>query len=148
MLVASIFSIFHSVFQSLLLKGHLRVNSDFHQVLEIHAIFQGTRCTWDVSSARPFDFEKVNNLTFIVIATDGNGLQMQKNFVLEILDSNDAPMVMIQSLFHQLMVNMGKFLPIEGKVHENNECRKAQVIFADLFLLRQILPHINHKLMK
>ena len=43
---------------------------------------------------------------------------------------------------------MGKYLPQKGKVRENNERRKALVIFADLSLLRQIIPHNNHKLMK
>ena len=31
---------------------------------------------------------------------------------------------------------------------EHNECRKTRVTFADLSLLRQIFPNINHKLMK
>ena len=44
--------------------------------------------------------------------------------------------------------NMGKYLPKKGQVHENNECRKARVIFADISLLRELFPHINHKLIK
>ena len=51
-------------------------------------------------------------------------------------------------LIHKLVVNMGKYLPKKGKVHENKECHKAQVIFADLSLLRQIFLHMNHKLIK
>ena len=39
-------------------------------------------------------------------------------------------------------------MPKKGKVGENNECRKARVIFADFSLLSQIFPHINHKLIK
>ena len=34
----------------------------------------------------------------------------------------------------------GKNMPQKGKVLENNECRKALVIFADVSLLRQIFP--------
>ena len=40
-----------------------------------------------------------------------------------------------QSLFHQLVINIGKYLPKKGKVSENNGCRKARVIFADLSIL-------------
>ena len=43
---------------------------------------------------------------------------------------------------------MGKYLPHKGKICDNNECRKALVIVADLFLFRQMFPDINHKLMK
>ena len=53
----------------------------------------------------------------------------------------------IYDVFYQLVVNMEKYLSQKGKVREN-ECHKAQVIFADLSLLWQIFPHINHKLMK
>ena len=43
---------------------------------------------------------------------------------------------------------MGKYLPKKGKVHKNNESGKAQVIVLDLSLLKQIFPHINHKLIE
>ena len=43
---------------------------------------------------------------------------------------------------------MGRYLPKNGKVSEINECRKAQVLFGDLSLVRQIFPHIIHKLIK
>ena len=42
-------------------------------------------------------------------------------------------------LFYQLEVNMGKYLSQKGKARGNNEWR---------YLLRQIFPHINHKLIK
>ena len=34
-----------------------------------------------------------------------------------------------KSLFYQLVVNMGKYIPKKGKVSKNNKCHKAQVIF-------------------
>ena len=37
-------------------------------------------------------------------------------------------------------VNVGKYLPERGMFRKNNECRKAQVIFADVSRLRQIFP--------
>ena len=43
---------------------------------------------------------------------------------------------------------MEKYLPQKGKVHENNTCLTALVIFAKLFLYRQNLPHIDDKLTK
>ena len=52
------------------------------------------------------------------------------------------------SLFHQLVVNIWTYLPQKGNVRENNECRRALVIFADFSLLRQIFPHNNFKLIK
>ena len=43
---------------------------------------------------------------------------------------------------------MGQTFAEKGKVPEHNECRKTRVTFADLSLLRQIFPNINHKMMK
>ena len=43
---------------------------------------------------------------------------------------------------------MGNYVPQKGKVYENNDWRKAVVIFRGPFPFRQIFPHINHKLMK
>ena len=40
----------------------------------------------------------------------------------------------ISNLFHQLVVNMGKYLPQKGKVCKNNLCCMALVIFVDLSL--------------
>ena len=54
----------------------------------------------------------------------------------------------IYKLFHQLVFNMGKYLPQEGKVSENNLCLTALVIFAGLSGFRQTFTQINHKLMK
>ena len=39
----------------------------------------------------------------------------------------------IYNLFYQLVVNMGKYLPKKGRVRKNNSCRRARVIFADVF---------------
>ena len=64
------------------------------------------------------------------------------------LVKTSSPIKPTNQLFHQVVVNMGKYLSQKGKVRENNECRKTRVIFADLSLLRQIFPRINHKLMK
>ena len=52
------------------------------------------------------------------------------------------------SLFHQLVINMGKYWLKKRKVRKNKECHQAQVVFADFSLLGQIFPHINYKLMK
>ena len=64
-------------------------------------------------------------------------------FVDEIIRGN-----VIYKSYYQLMVIMGKYLPQKGKVCDKNSCLKALIIFSDLSLLRQIFPHINHKLMK
>ena len=40
---------------------------------------------------------------------------------------------------------MAKYLPQKGKVRENKLTPHGTVIFADLSLFLQILPHINHK---
>ena len=45
-----------------------------------------------------------------------------------------------KSLFHQLVVNMTKYLSKNGTVRENNEHHKVQVIFADFSLLREKFP--------
>ena len=44
------------------------------------------------------------------------------------------------NLSYQVVVNTEKYLPQKEKVSENNECHEALVIFADLFLSRQIFP--------
>ena len=64
-----------------------------------------------------------------------------------IVDSifNSGIKLKIQSLSHQLVVNIGKYLPKRGKVNENNECRKAQVIFENLSPLRKYFPILLHK---
>ena len=54
----------------------------------------------------------------------------------------------IQCLFHPLVVNMGKYLPKKGKVLENNECRKARLIFQEPFPFDANISHINHKRIK
>ena len=55
--------------------------------------------------------------------------------------------LMILSLFYLLVVNEGNYFPEKGNVRENNEYI-ALVIFADLSLLWQIFPQINHTLIK
>ena len=56
--------------------------------------------------------------------------------------------ITLYTLSYQCVVNMWKYLSKKGKVPENNECRKAQVVFTDLSLFLHLFPHINHKLMK
>ena len=49
---------------------------------------------------------------------------------------------MKHNLFHQHMVDVGKYLPQKGKVGKNNSCLTALIIFADLPLfLANIFPY-------
>ena len=60
-----------------------------------------------------------------------------------LLDQNEFCGSMIHSLFHKLVVNVGTYLPKKGKVCENNGCREARLIFAELPLLMQVRLSTN-----
>ena len=49
---------------------------------------------------------------------------------------------MIYSLFYQL-VDVGKYLPQKGNFLENNSCFTALGFIEDLYVFRQIFPHIS-----
>ena len=50
----------------------------------------------------------------------------------------------IYNLFHQLVINMWKYLPQKGKVCKNNSSLTEVVIFVYLSLFQHSFLHVNH----